>query len=448
VREIIKKAAEKGAEQCEVFYLSSLRTSVEFEASRLKTVSNTEERGAALRLVKGGRLGFATSTKLDDIERLVDGAIATASCGSEIDFDFVGRETPADANVADPRVEELTVDEMVAQIKAGVDRIVDYEKKINIESSMKRDVQEISVVTSEGQDASFRRTIYEYSAGGRLVEGTNILDAYGYYGGTALEVDREGIVDRVIQDFKNGRKNTDVSSGPTTIMLTPNALADVMMTLHWGVNGEYVTRKISPLTGRLGETIFDERVTIYDDGLMAHGHGTAGFDDEGVPMQKTPVFEHGVLKSFLTDLRTSCKLDHPRTGNGLKARRIFMSKDLGKVPAPEITNWSMVGGEKSSEALVSELGDGIIVDRIMGIIMSNLIAGDFSGNVSLGFKVSGGKIVGRVKDTMIAGNVYKLFKDSLVAISSDVRRVGMFGGIGSHEYPYTLLKDVSISAGG
>jgi len=87
----------------------------------------------------------------------------------------------------------------------------------------------------------------------------------------------------------------------------------------------------------------------------------------------------------------------------------------------------------------------VIVDSIMGIMMSNLLAGDFSGNVAYGLKVENGRVAGRVKDTMIAGNIYRLLKDNVVGISKEVERVGLMGFIGSHSYPYVLMKDVSIS---
>jgi len=38
------------------------------------------------------------------------------------------------------------------------------------------------------------------------------------------------------------------------------------------------------------------------------------------------------------------------------------------------------------------------------------ISGDFSINVDLGFLVQNGQVVGRVKDTMVAGNVYTALK--------------------------------------
>ncbi len=448
MREIIKKALAKGAERCEVFYLSSLDTEVEYEASKLKNLSNTEEMGFALRLVKDGRMGYATTTKADGLDRLVDDAIATSACGETAEFGFAGATDVTGAELADARIKELSIEDMMKRSEDAIAKLLDYEGEINAESGTTRRIQTVSVETSQGFESTQERTLYQFYISGRLIEGDNMLDAGAYYGGTAMDAGGPKLVDETIADFRNGRTNVDVSSGPTTVILTPRAVADVMMTMNYGVNGSIVDRKISPLTDKMGETVFDERVSLYDDGLMEAGYSSALFDDEGVPMQRTALIENGVLKSFLTDLRTAAKLDLPLTGNGLKLKRLIQTKELGKMPTTEITNWEMAGGETPYAELLAGVADGVLVDSIMGIMMGNLVAGDFSGNVSFGLKVEGGKIVGRVKDTMIAGNIYKLLKDQLVDLSSEVTRVGLMGFIGSHRYPHLLLKDVSISSKG
>jgi len=61
----------------------------------------------------------------------------------------------------------------------------------------------------------------------------------------------------------------------------------------------------------------------------------------------------------------------------------------------------------------------------MGAEQGNILGGDFSGNVLLGYKVERGKIVGRVKDTMVSGNIYQLLKQ-ITAIGSEPKWVGSF----------------------
>ncbi len=445
MKRIIEKVLSKGAARAEVFYLNSLQTEVSYEAGRLKELANTEETGVALRLVKDGKLGFATTTKLTHLDRLVDDALATASCGGEMEFNFAVAGGLPDSRCFDETVAELSVDEMMKHSEAGIAHLLDYEKDILTESGTARDMQTIHVLNSDGVDAKFERTQYQFYIHGRLVEGTNMLDAGAYFGGTALDVDFDQLYERAVDDFRSARTNVDLATGPTTVVLTPRAVADIMLTLNFGVSGAYVEQGISPLVGKLGRPIFDERITIRDDGLRSGGYRSAPFDDEGVPMQTTTLVESGVLRSYLTDLRTARKLNHADTGNGLKAKRLVGTKELGKSPAPEITNWVMEGGEKPHEELLSNVGSGVLVDSIMGLLMSNLIAGEFGGNLAYGLKIEDGKTTGRVKDAMISGNVYKLFKSNLVALSKDVELTGLLGGIGTHWYPYVVLRNVTIA---
>ncbi|MBD3367245.1 MAG: hypothetical protein GF405_03585 [Candidatus Eisenbacteria bacterium] len=445
VKEIIEKAAARGATSSEVFLLSSLTTSVDFETSRLKNISTTEETGAALRLVADGRVGFATTTRLDDIDRLVDNAMATAALGESPEHAFAGPASLTSPSIDDPAVRELSLEEMVETAGRAVEKVKSYEQQMNVETTTTRDLQKVTVLTSEGFEGSFERTVYEHGVGGRLIEGENLLHVWEHHAGSTASFDHDAMADEVIEMTKKGRVNAPVSTGPTTVILTPRALIDVLMTLHLGLNGSVVERGISPLSDKLGETVFDERITIVDDGLMDGGFGSAPFDDEGTSMSRTPLVENGRVVSYFTDRRSAERLEHPATGNGLRVKRLVQTKQLSKSPAPEITNWVIPAGEKPLDELIDGVKDGVMVDSIMGILMSNLMAGDFSGNIALGFRLKNGKLVGRVKDAMIAGNVYRLLKDRVVALSSDVKRVGLLGGIGSHELPYVVLKDVAIS---
>jgi PmbA protein len=65
--------------------------------------------------------------------------------------------------------------------------------------------------------------------------------------------------------------------------------------------------------------------------------------------------------------------------------------------------------------LIQQLDEGLVVDQLLG---GGADYGDFSVNVELGYRVQNGQIIGRVKDTMIAGNVYTVLKQ-LVALGGD-----------------------------
>jgi PmbA protein len=94
-------------------------------------------------------------------------------------------------------------------------------------------------------------------------------------------------------------------------------------------------------------------------------------------------------------------------------------------------------GRRKGEELLAGIENGIYLRSLIGYGQSNLINGDFSSNVALGFRIKNGKIVGRVKNTMIAGNIYELFRKG-VELSSDRDPVVRM--------PSAVIEGLSVSA--
>ena len=132
--------------------------------------------------------------------------------------------------------------------------------------------------------------------------------------------------------------------------------------------------------------------------------------------------EKGVLKRFLYDLDSAGLAGVEPTGNA------------GCSPYWPVV---MPGGRTSAE-LLAEIDDGLYVVHMIGFGQSNIINGDFSTNIGLGYRIRNGEIVGRVKDTMIAGNLFELFAGN-VRFSSDVNYTG--------QYPHAVLEEVTVSSG-
>ena len=89
--------------------------------------------------------------------------------------------------------------------------------------------------------------------------------------------------------------------------------------------------------------------------------------------------------------------------------------------------------------IIGDMKEGLVVDILMGAGQGNILGGDFSGNVLLGYRVENGKIVGRVKDTMVSGNVFQILKD--VVLGSPARWVG-----GAWLLPPVLCPKVSVAS--
>ena len=95
------------------------------------------------------------------------------------------------------------------------------------------------------------------------------------------------------------------------------------------------------------------------------------------------------------------------TGNG---NRGFSSQ-----PSPGNSNILVETGTMSLEAMIKDVKYGVLLDQVLGGGQSNVLAGEFSVNIDLGYLIENGKVVGRVKDCMCAGNVFEIF-NTIIAI--------------------------------
>ena len=169
------------------------------------------------------------------------------------------------------------------------------------------------------------------------------------------------------------------------------------------VNGDSVYRGASFLTGKLGEKIAGDNITVIDDGTMRGGFGTSPFDGEGVPTRRTMVIERGQLKSYLMNTYTAKKLQLATTGNA--------SRGLAGTPGIGVGNFFLEAGSRTPEQLIADVPEGLYVTELMGFGV-NLVTGDFSRGAS-GLWISGGQLSYPVEEITVAGNL----KDMLFNIS-------------------------------
>ena len=137
-----------------------------------------------------------------------------------------------------------------------------------------------------------------------------------------------------------------------------------------------------------------------------------------MPSQSTALVQQGVVSGFVYDLHTAALSGVSSTGNGLR--------EHGGLPRPAVS--SLVVKEGKADFLVDivqGIEEGLVVEQVIGADQGNLLAGDFSGNVILGYKIEHGEVVGRLKDTMISGNIFQLLSH-IAAVGREGRWVGGF----------------------
>ncbi len=415
--EEILAQAKKVAEAAEVFMVSSEETPVQFEANRLKRIQGKQGTSVALRIIKQGRIGYAATTDLGDTRRLVNSAAETAPFGTQAKFELPAKAKYPAIDVFDPATESVPIEKMIELGQELIALVTRHTPDIICEAMVAKDIVSFRLMNSGGGKADYKKSIFSLSLWGSLIRGTDMLFVGESQHSCKPITTPHEVADVVIQQLELAKNRASAPTKQLPVILTPRGVVSAIIpSLMMAFNGKIVLEGASPIGNRLGQKVFDSKLSLWDDPTIAYRPNSRPCDDEGVPSQRTPLIEGGRAANFLYDLQTAALAGTRSTGNGNRT---------GGLPAPSPTTLVIAPGKTSFEEMVSDIKEGLIIEQLMGAEQGNILGGDFSGNVLLGYKIENGKIVGRVKDTMVSGNVYQLLKEA-IAIGSEAKWVGGF----------------------
>ncbi len=416
--ENILAQAKRVAEEAEVFMVSSEETPVQFEANRLKHIQSKQSHSVALRIIKGGKVGYASTTKLDDSQELVSMAMETAEFGMPARFEFPSPTSYPQVEVFDPDIESISIEEMIKLGEELIVAVTSHTPDIICEAGVTKSVVSVHIINSQGGQTNYRKSVFSLGVEGTLIRGTDMLFVGESQNSCHPLLEPKAVAEVVLQQLELAKNQATVPSKPLPVVFTPYGVASALISpLMVAFNGKIVLEGASPIGNRLGEPVFDKKLLLWDDPTIAYRPGSRPGDDEGVPSQCTPLIEQGTVTNFLYDLQTAALAHTRSTGNGSRGR--------GGLPTPSPSTFIIAPGDTTFDEMVQDIKEGLVIEQLMGAGQGNILGGDFSGNVLLGYKVESGKIVGRVKDTMVSGNIYQILKQ-IIAIGNEARWVGSF----------------------
>jgi PmbA protein len=442
--ERLLEAARGQVDNADALWRREEQTAVGFESGRLKAAGVSEEAGLNVRVVAGGRMGVAgTTAAKPDPEALLDRARASAELGETVELEFPGaaaQQLPPIATFFD-RTANASLDDLIRMGKQLVERLSRPDCQINV--AIEREVAVTAVGNTAGARGEYRATGIAVTADLTRIAGDDVLMVYDQYVGADMpaDADLEALVRSVETRLSAALKVVTPPEGALPVVFTPAGLAAVVLPLEQALSGKTVLQGSSPLAGKVGERMFDERLSIVDDPLTPGRPASRPVDDECVPSRCTPLVEHGTVGRFVYDLETAARAKTQSTGNGQRGvfgkprigytNIVFRVIDGGQ-PTPAVPRFTLGGG------LLADIDDGLIVDDLIGVGQGNVISGAFSHPVGLSYRVQRGEITGRVKDAAVAGNAYDLLK-----------KIGAFGNdgrwLGARWSPSMLLEGVSVA---
>jgi PmbA protein len=399
---LLDLARQAGATAAEVFQSWSRAEPVFFEANRLKQLESSQSEGTALRLWIAGSPGLAVAHGPVDPQVLVERAVGLSQLNPP---ETIQLGTPQALDCPDLG-SAVPVQQLIEWGQLTIEEVRQAYPEVLCTGEWDCEVETTYLVNSQGLSCGYTDTTLSCYLSAEWVRGEDFLSVADSQT-QRDKLDSLGLAQQLIQRLDWARRNVAPPRGRVPILFTAKAADMLWSTVQSALNGKRVVEGASPWSDRLGQQVTSPALTLYQDPQA--GPFSCPFDDEGTPTRPLTFIRQGALQLFYTDRTIGKQLGGNTTGNGFRP-------GLGSYPAPGMFNLLVEPGQQSFEQLIASLDDGLIVDQILG--GGGSISGDFSVNVELGYRVKQGKVIGRVKDTMVAGNIYSALKQ-LVALGAD-----------------------------
>lgn len=414
--EILSLAEAQGA-RAEAFASEENRTAVIFRANEFHSQESRLTRGYGLRVVKNGRVGFSSSSDPNKVAELVQAALDTAEFGKRCGFEFPGAEPIPTVKTFENRVITLPALKMIEWGRELVDAVRARVPAIKVDVGLTRRYGERVVANSIGLRRRSARATLELSVTGLLInDGLFWIREYeNLSSGAAPSIGL--LADRIEEKAVLARTRARLVTGTYPVVFMPSAVPDLLYPIVTGANGKQLEKGSSPLEGKVGQLLLDEKIVLSDNGLLDFGIASGPSDGEGVPRRRNVLFDRGVFTGFLFDLATAAACHARTTGSA--------ARDYTSQPQPGMSNLELAPGDAQLKTALAGISEGLLIHECIGGGQSNVLAGDVTLNVSSGFRIVNGKAAGRVKDTVVAGNVYDMFKN-VAAVGDTVHDLGAY----------------------
>ena len=434
----------------DLYFQFTKNESWSLEEGIVKTGSFSIDQGVGVRAVAGDKTAFSYS---DDISgrALEDAAKATRTIGRQgegkvklasvikpvenhslyIPNDPLQTISAAEKVALLEKVEKLAraADPRIVQVMAGLAGEFDVVLVARSDGVLAADVRpliRLSVTVIAEQNG--RREMGTSGGGGRY--------GYAYF------------TDELISHYVNEATRSALvnleAAGPMTVVLGsgwPGVL--LHEAIGHGLEGDFNRKGSSAFSGRLGEKVAADGITVVDDGSIRNRRGSLNMDDEGNPTQRTVLIENGILKGYLQDTLNARLMNMAVTGN---ARR----ESFAHLPMPRMTNTFMLAGDRNPEEIIASVKNGLYAANFGGGQV-DITNGKFVFSASEAYVIENGKLAYPVKGATLVGNGPDILK-RVTMVGNDMQLdsgVGVCGkegqsvpvGVGQ---PTLRIEDVTV----
>ena len=448
---IINKILSKEVDFCETFEEESITKVYKLLNGKLDKINYNYLKGIGIRIANNEDIVYGYSNKLDNdsINKLVDNLTKNFSNNRKLSNITLNdlKVYKTNAKVKHNELSDDKKKEYLYRIdkiaRSYSDRIVqvdasfyEYDEKVTIANNSSNYVEDNRILT---------RLIINIVAGLDDKQ-TNSMKTFGISGGYELlnTIDIEKEVTSLAESAVKKLTAKPCPSGEMPVIIGPGFGA-VIFHEACGHSMEATTVAVgtSVLSGKLGEKVASDKVTIIDDGTLNNYWGTTNVDDEGNLPKKNILIENGILKGYLIDTLNNRKMNMHITGSGRRESYKY-------APTSRMNNTYLAPSTDKIEDMIKSIDHGIYATN-MGGGSVDPVTGDFNFAVNEAYLIENGKVTDMVLGGSLIGNTLDILKN-VEMVSDDLSFDTGFCGSKSGNVPVTIgeptIKVSKILVGG
>ena len=206
-----------------------------------------------------------------------------------------------------------------------------------------------------------------------------------------------GYIDEAVSQALLALEAAPAPAGAMTVVLGPGWPGILLHeAVGHGLEGDFNRKGASAFSGRLGQRVASELVTVVDDGTLANRRGSLTVDDEGTPAESTTLIEQGVLKNYMQDKLNARLMGMRPTGNGRR-------ESYACLPMPRMTNTYMLNGPHDPEEIIRSVNKGVYAAQFGGGQV-DITNGKFVFSASQAWLIEKGRLTAPLKGATLIGN--------------------------------------------
>jgi TldD protein len=403
---VMQTALSRGADYCDIFFEHTVENKLTMEEGIVREGAKRISRGVGIRAVKGEGTGYAYSDDISEVKmkQAALTAAAIADSGASPPPVAIGGVPFTNRYPVEDPITGTPLKRKISWIEEAESAAHEYDDRvIKVTVALSDSLSSVQIATSEGRllrdtrpmmrisvsavaESGGGRQIGISSGGGRL--GSEYFETRMSPAGHGREASRQAVL---LLDA------VDAPAGPMELILAP---AESGVLLHESVGhpleADFIRKKTSAYTDRVGDRVASELVTVIDDGTVMNDRGAINFDDEGTIPSPTVLIDRGILRGFMHDRISARHFGVEPTGNGRR-------ESYKTPPLPRMTVTYLAAGESDPEEIFRSTSRGIYCKSFRGgqVDISN---GDFVFVPIEAYLVEDGRVTAPVKNLTLIGN--------------------------------------------